>query len=118
MPVARRYEAAGWLRKAVGVVAAKDLPDEPSEEEFRLGLRNGLILCNALNKIHPGAVPKVSVLRITVARFLPFSAVFFPLCHVSSSLTTIALFRWWSILEIQFNNQMEQRYPHISILRT
>ncbi|KAJ8467577.1 hypothetical protein OPV22_030129 [Ensete ventricosum] len=59
--VARRYEAAGWLRKAVGVVAAKDLPDEPSEEEFRLGLRNGLILCNALNKIHPGAVPKVVV---------------------------------------------------------
>ncbi|RWV98196.1 hypothetical protein GW17_00038972 [Ensete ventricosum] len=59
--LARRYEAAGWLRKAVGVVAAKDLPDEPSEEEFRLGLRNGLILCNALNKIHPGAVPKVVV---------------------------------------------------------
>ncbi|KAG1338750.1 kinesin-like protein KIN-14F [Cocos nucifera] len=58
---ARRYEAAGWLRKAVGVVLAKDLPDQPSEEEFRLGLRNGLILCNALNKVHPGAVPKVVV---------------------------------------------------------
>ncbi|GMN52371.1 hypothetical protein TIFTF001_021517 [Ficus carica] len=29
----RRYEAAGWLRKMVGVVAAKDLPAEPSEEE-------------------------------------------------------------------------------------
>ncbi|OMO51575.1 kinesin-4-like protein [Corchorus capsularis] len=28
----RRYEAAGWLRKMVGVVAAKDLPAEPSEE--------------------------------------------------------------------------------------
>ncbi|XP_008807759.2 LOW QUALITY PROTEIN: kinesin-like protein KIN-14F [Phoenix dactylifera] len=58
---ARRYEAAGWLRKVVGVVLAKDLPDQPSEEEFRLGLRNGLILCNALNKVHPGAVPKVVV---------------------------------------------------------
>ncbi|ONK63285.1 uncharacterized protein A4U43_C07F13390 [Asparagus officinalis] len=57
----RRYEAAGWLRKTVGAVAAKDLPDAPSEEEFRLGLRNGLILCNALNKVHPGAVPKVVV---------------------------------------------------------
>ncbi|WOL10299.1 kinesin-4-like isoform X1 [Canna indica] len=57
----RRYEAARWLRKVVGVVVAKDLPEEPSEEEFRLGLRNGLILCNALNKIHPGAVPKVVV---------------------------------------------------------
>lgn len=57
----RRYEAAGWLRKMVGVVAAKDLPAEPSEEEFRLGLRSGIILCNALNKIQPGAVPKVKL---------------------------------------------------------
>lgn len=55
----RRYEAAAWLRKMVGVVGAKDLPAEPSEEEFRLGLRNGIILCNALNKIQPGAVAKV-----------------------------------------------------------
>uniref|UniRef100_A0A6N2NCW8 Kinesin motor domain-containing protein n=1 Tax=Salix viminalis TaxID=40686 RepID=A0A6N2NCW8_SALVM len=55
----RRYEAAGWLRKIVGVVAAKDLPAEPSEEEFRLGLRSGIILCNVLNKVQPGAVPKV-----------------------------------------------------------
>ncbi|XP_057995101.1 kinesin-like protein KIN-14I isoform X2 [Hevea brasiliensis] len=55
----RRYEAAGWLRKMVGVVAAKDLPAEPSEEEFRLGLRSGIILCNSLNKVQPGAVPKV-----------------------------------------------------------
>lgn len=43
----------------IGVVAAKDLPAEPSEEEFRLGLRSGIILCNVLNKIQPGAVPKV-----------------------------------------------------------
>eukprot|EP00256_Glycine_max_P030771 XP_006574541.1 kinesin-like protein KIN-14I [Glycine max] len=55
----RRYEAAGWLRKMVGVVAAKDLPAEPSEEEFRLGLRSGIILCNVLNKVQPGAVPRV-----------------------------------------------------------
>ncbi|KAK8499466.1 hypothetical protein V6N12_011551 [Hibiscus sabdariffa] len=55
----RRSEASGWLRKMVGVVAAKDLPAEPSEEEFRLGLRSGIILCNALNKVQPGAVPKV-----------------------------------------------------------
>lgn len=43
----------------VGVVGARDLPAEPSEEEFRLGLRSGLILCNVLNKIQPGAVSKV-----------------------------------------------------------
>ncbi|KAK1428152.1 hypothetical protein QVD17_16980 [Tagetes erecta] len=55
----RRYEGAAWLRKMVGVVGAKDLPAEPSEEEFRLGLRSGLILCNVLNKVHPGAVSKV-----------------------------------------------------------
>lgn len=56
----RRYEAAGWLRRMVGVVGARDLPEEPTEEEFRLGLRNGIVLCNALNKVQPGAVPKVS----------------------------------------------------------
>ncbi|KAL6500293.1 hypothetical protein OROHE_025659 [Orobanche hederae] len=55
----RRYEAATWLRKLVGIVAAKDLPAEPSEEEFGLGLRSGIILCNALNKIQQGAVQKV-----------------------------------------------------------
>ncbi|KAG2621275.1 hypothetical protein PVAP13_3NG247400 [Panicum virgatum] len=55
----RRHDAASWLRKTVGVVCAKDLPDEPSEEEFQLGLRNGIVLCNALNKVQPGAIPKV-----------------------------------------------------------
>ncbi|XP_019440610.1 PREDICTED: kinesin-like protein KIN-14I isoform X2 [Lupinus angustifolius] len=55
----RRYEAAGWLRKTVGVVGGKDLPAEPSEEDFRLGLRSGIILCNVLNKVQPGAVSKV-----------------------------------------------------------
>lgn len=55
----RRYDAAGWLRKTVGVVGGKDLPAHPSEEEFRLGLRSGIILCNVLNKVQPGAIPKV-----------------------------------------------------------
>lgn len=55
----RRYEGAAWLRKMVGVVGAKDLPAEPSEDGFRLGLRSGLILCNVINKVNPGAVPKV-----------------------------------------------------------
>ncbi|XP_050384480.1 kinesin-like protein KIN-14I [Argentina anserina] len=55
----RRYDAAGWLRKTVGVVGGKDLPAEPSEEDFRLGLRSGIILCNVINKVQPGAVAKV-----------------------------------------------------------
>ncbi|CAJ1976096.1 unnamed protein product [Sphenostylis stenocarpa] len=55
----RRNEAASWLRKIVGVVGGKDMPDEPSEEDFRIALRSGIVLCNALNKIQPGAVPKV-----------------------------------------------------------
>ncbi|XP_074311733.1 kinesin-like protein KIN-14I isoform X2 [Silene latifolia] len=55
----RRYEATSWLRKIVGVVCSKDLPAEPSEEHFRLGLRSGIILCNAINRVQPGAVPKV-----------------------------------------------------------
>ncbi|CAN4091377.1 unnamed protein product [Withania somnifera] len=55
----KRYDAAAWIRKIVGIMGAKSLPAEPSEEEFRLGLRSGMILCNVLNKIQPGAVPKV-----------------------------------------------------------
>ncbi|PIN12236.1 Minus-end-directed kinesin ATPase [Handroanthus impetiginosus] len=47
----RRYEATGWLRKMVGVVASKDFLAQSSEEEFRLGLRSGIILCNVLNKV-------------------------------------------------------------------
>ncbi|MBA0733865.1 hypothetical protein Gogos_017836, partial [Gossypium gossypioides] len=39
--------------------ASESLPKEPSEEEFCLALRNGLILCNVLNKVNPGAIPKI-----------------------------------------------------------
>ncbi|KAK2640062.1 hypothetical protein Ddye_027857 [Dipteronia dyeriana] len=55
---ARRYQAAEWLRR-MDYGATETLPKEPSEEEFRLALRNGLILCNVLNKVNPGAVLKV-----------------------------------------------------------
>ncbi|XP_028767874.1 kinesin-like protein KIN-14F [Neltuma alba] len=40
-------------------VASASLSKEPSEEQFCLALRNGLILCNVLNKVNPGAVLKV-----------------------------------------------------------
>jgi len=39
--------------------ASSSLSKEPSEEEFCLALRNGLILCNVLNRVNPGAVVKV-----------------------------------------------------------
>ncbi|KAL1556144.1 kinesin-like protein KIN-14F [Salvia divinorum] len=39
--------------------ASEVLPKQPTEEEFCLSLRNGLILCNVLNKVNPGAVHKV-----------------------------------------------------------
>ncbi|KAL4583217.1 hypothetical protein LXL04_007784 [Taraxacum kok-saghyz] len=54
-----RNDATMWLRKRVGVVAARDLPAEPSEEDCRQGLRSGMILCKVLNQIQPGSVPKV-----------------------------------------------------------
>lgn len=59
MAARRRSDAAGWLRRTVGVVIGKDLPEQPSEEEFRLGLRNGIILCYAFNNVYPGTIPKV-----------------------------------------------------------
>ena len=52
----RRFQAAGWLETLVGPIGVST---HPSEREFASCLRNGLILCNAINKIHPGSVPKV-----------------------------------------------------------
>ncbi|CAA0832480.1 Kinesin KP1 [Striga hermonthica] len=54
----RRYQAAQWLRQ-MDHGAWEVLPKEPTEEQFRLALRNGLILCNVLNRVNPGAVHKV-----------------------------------------------------------
>ncbi|KAK3159594.1 hypothetical protein QOZ80_1BG0048600 [Eleusine coracana subsp. coracana] len=31
----------------------------PTEQQFVAALRNGIVLCKAINKVHPGAVPKV-----------------------------------------------------------
>jgi len=52
----RRYQAVHWLEHFVGPLG---IPREPSEKEFISRLRNGLILCNLINKITPGSVPKV-----------------------------------------------------------
>ncbi|GAU13493.1 hypothetical protein TSUD_127900, partial [Trifolium subterraneum] len=40
-------------------IASSFLPPKPSQQQFCLELRNGLILCNVLNKVNPGAVVKV-----------------------------------------------------------
>ncbi|MFS7942320.1 putative minus-end-directed kinesin ATPase [Helianthus anomalus] len=55
----RRYEATAWMRTMIGVVEARDFPAQPSEEEFRVALKSGLILCHVINKVDPGSVPKV-----------------------------------------------------------
>ena len=52
----RRFQAAAWLKS---MVESQDMPHEPSEKEFRFSLRNGIILCNLINKVQPGAVFKV-----------------------------------------------------------
>ncbi|KAE8731494.1 Kinesin KP1 [Hibiscus syriacus] len=54
----RRYQAAEWLRQ-MNQVALEFVPKGPTEEEFRRALYNGFILCNVLNKVSAGAVPKV-----------------------------------------------------------
>ncbi|KAK1268905.1 Kinesin-4 [Acorus gramineus] len=55
----RRFQATKWLRE-MDRFAMEVLPSkEPSEEEFCLALRNGLILCNVLNRVNLGAVSKV-----------------------------------------------------------
>ena len=53
----RRFQAAGWLESLVGPIGVST---PPSEREFVSCWRNGLVLCNAINKIHLGSVPKVS----------------------------------------------------------
>jgi kinesin family protein C2/C3 len=82
----------------VGAVAGRDLPEEPSEEEFRLGLRNGQILCSALNRVHPGAVQKASPPRTRPVRSfgsLPLSLPVTPgtrarpLTHVNASYAQV-----------------------------
>ncbi|KAI5072317.1 hypothetical protein GOP47_0012423 [Adiantum capillus-veneris] len=52
----RRFQAASWIQSMVGPL---HLSAEPSEDEFRLCLRNGIVLCNLINRVRPGSVPKI-----------------------------------------------------------
>ncbi|KAK9075857.1 hypothetical protein SSX86_004186 [Deinandra increscens subsp. villosa] len=58
----RRFQATDWLESIVGPLG---LPNQPSEKQFISCLRNGLILCHAINEIEPGSVPKV----VEITRF-------------------------------------------------
>lgn len=72
----KRNEAARWIRHTLGVVGGRDLPADPSEDDFRIALRSGILLCNVLNKVKPGAVPKVC-LTICICFFFNFTICFF-----------------------------------------
>lgn len=52
----RRTDVAAWLN---GMFATVNLPDEPSEEDLRACLSNGSILCQVMNKLNPGSIPKI-----------------------------------------------------------
>ncbi|XAR68496.1 Minus-end-directed kinesin ATPase [Bertholletia excelsa] len=63
----RRFQATEWLNSLVGplVISAR-----PTEREFISCMRNGLVLCNAINKIQPGSVPKLMHANLLVLRSL------------------------------------------------
>ncbi|KAG9136513.1 hypothetical protein Leryth_014358 [Lithospermum erythrorhizon] len=61
----RRYHAAEWLRE-MDKVALDLVPLQPTEQQFCMALRNGLIFCNVLNKVHPRAVPKCATFGLVI----------------------------------------------------
>ncbi|KAH6818764.1 P-loop nucleoside triphosphate hydrolases superfamily protein with CH domain-containing protein [Perilla frutescens var. frutescens] len=66
----RRYQAVHWLDYLVGPLG---IPSQPSEKQFISCLRNGLILCNIINKVQPGSVPKV-IEKTTPLQSLPWDS--------------------------------------------
>lgn len=76
----------------VGVVGGKDLPNQPSEDEFRLALRSGIVLCNVLNKVQPGAVPKVGQSNLLIIKS---RGLFVYLQHVSFSWLKCSDLSFW-----------------------
>lgn len=93
----RRLQAARWLESLVGPLG---ISSQPSERDFISCLRSGLILCNAINKINPGAVPKVQHSLFYGVACLPFVGENFVyiLGHINS--TYIEKTEW--ILKILF----------------
>jgi hypothetical protein len=62
----RRQQATIWLQDMVGTLS---ISAQPSEEELKTCLRNGLILCKVINKVQSGAIQKVQILTITDTQF-------------------------------------------------
>ncbi|PHT96912.1 hypothetical protein BC332_34164 [Capsicum chinense] len=54
----RRYQATHWLECFVGPLG---ISSQPSEREFVSCLRSGFVLCNLINKVQPGSVPKDNI---------------------------------------------------------
>lgn len=52
----RRSDVAAWLNS---MSVTLNLPDDPSEEDLRACLSNGSILCQVMNKLNPGSIPKI-----------------------------------------------------------
>ncbi|KAI5064530.1 hypothetical protein GOP47_0021200 [Adiantum capillus-veneris] len=54
--VSKRCHAASWLQRMIGPL---DLPIDPSEEDLRLCLRDGSVLCRLITKVDPALLSKV-----------------------------------------------------------
>lgn len=67
----RRYVATAWLDSFVGPLG---ISNQPTEREFISCLRNGLVLCKAINKIQPGSVSKVVESNRHTRDYLPPAA--------------------------------------------
>ncbi|PHT96739.1 Kinesin KP1 [Capsicum chinense] len=52
----KRYQATHWLECFIGPLG---ISSQPSEREFVSCLRSVFVLCNLINKVQPGSVPKV-----------------------------------------------------------
>ncbi|MCO5564066.1 hypothetical protein L7F22_017722 [Adiantum nelumboides] len=54
--VSKRCHSASWLQRMIGPL---DLPIDPSEEDLRLCLRDGNVLCRLISKVDPALMFKV-----------------------------------------------------------
>ncbi|KAK7245742.1 hypothetical protein RIF29_40591 [Crotalaria pallida] len=82
----RVVEENGWSLEDTTQQHLEDLPAELFEEEFRLGLRTGIILCNVLNKVQPDMM--TMVFSCAVIHFLE---LYHPLLITTSKVYALGL---------------------------